>query len=166
MARPIPESALRAIEEVVRQYPEGVTARQISDALGQEPALRTLQYHLKSLIGVHRLVMVGHGRSARYALPSEASVSVSASAGRPTVGVRVDVIAQLSEAGAEIQTYVTAPLEARTPVGYNRAFLDDYVPNETTYLSVTERDELRRTGTPARTPQPAGRTHGGCSTGF
>ena len=64
MARPIPESALRAIEEVVRQYPEGVTARQISDALGQEPALRTLQYHLKSLIGVHRLVMVGHGRSA------------------------------------------------------------------------------------------------------
>ena len=156
MAKPIPERALRVIEEVVGQYPEGVTARQIGDALAPVPALRTLQYHLKSLIDAHRIVMVGRGRSARYVLPSEVSVSVSVTAGRPTARVRVEVIPQLSEAGAEIQGYVTAPLEARSPVGYNRAFLDDYVPNGTAYLSVTERDELWRIGTPEVTTEPAG----------
>ena len=70
----------------------------------------------------------GSRLATRKVLPSKVSVSVSAAAGRPTARVRFEVIAQLSEAGAEIKAYVTAPLEARTPVGYNRAFLDAYVP--------------------------------------
>lgn len=65
MAKRIREEGLRAIEEVVRQYPEGRTARQVSDALASAPAHRTLQYRLRFLVDNERLVMEGGGRGAR-----------------------------------------------------------------------------------------------------
>ena len=51
MARHLKEEGLRAIEEVLRQQPDGRTASQIADALISAPPLRTLQYRLKSLSG-------------------------------------------------------------------------------------------------------------------
>jgi len=41
----------------------------------------------------------------------------------------------LSPEGAEIRTYLSQPVEARKPAGYNRAFLDSYRPNVSFYLS-------------------------------
>lgn len=40
------EADLRAIEEVMRSHPDGMTARQIAQALQDAPAHRTLQYRL------------------------------------------------------------------------------------------------------------------------
>ena len=74
MARRIREEDLQAIEEVVRPYPEGRTARQIGDALASAPARRTLQYRLKSLVDRGRLIMDGKGRWARYRAPRQVSV--------------------------------------------------------------------------------------------
>ena len=66
MARQIREADLRAIEEAVSRRPEGMTARQIAEALENAPAHRTLQYRLRSLVDSKRLVMEGSGRGARY----------------------------------------------------------------------------------------------------
>ena len=146
MARRIREEDLQAIEDVVQPYPEGRTARQISDALASAPARRTLQYRLKSLVDGGRLIMDGKGRWARYRTPRVTSVSVQSSAGTPTVSVRLSVIPPLSEAAAEIREHVRQPLAARQPVGYDRAFLDSYRPGETFYLSQAEREHLRDVG--------------------
>ena len=156
MARHVQEEALQAIEDFLRQHPEGRTASQIVEALTSAPPLRTLQYRLKSLVGSKRLIMVGTGRSTRYRVPRMVDVSFQAVAGPPTVNVRLEVVPALSEAGAEIREYVRQPPAARHPVGYDRAFLDSYRPNETFYLSQAERERLHEVGRPVTAGQPAG----------
>lgn len=77
-------------------------------------------------------------------------------AGRAEAGAEGEAVLPLSKPGTEIKAYVRKPPEVRKPVGYNRAFLDAYRPNETFYLTAAERAHLREVGTPAIAPQPAG----------
>ena len=156
MAGYMREEHLQAIEEVLREHPEGRTASQIEAALTTAPPRRTLQYRLKSLVDSKRLIMVGTGRWARYREPRMVSAAVQAVAGTPTVSVRAEVLPALSRAGTEVREYVCQPLAGRHPVGYDRAFLDSYWPNETFYLSQAEREHLRDVGRPVIADQPAG----------
>ena len=153
MARQILEADLRAIEEVVRRHPAGMTARQIAEALEDAPAHRTLQYRLRSLVDSKRLVMEGSGRGARYRVPREVGLAVRAISGRPRISV---MLAPLSGAGAEVREYVRRLAEARTPVGYDPAFLESYRPNETFYLSEAARTRLREIGESLAVAEPAG----------
>ena len=150
MARHVREEHLLAIEEVLREHPEGRTASQIEAALTTAPPRRTLQYRLKSLVDSKRLTMVGAGRWARYRLPRQISVAAHG------VSWRFEVLPALSKAGAEIREYVRKPLARRRPVGYDRTFLDSYRPNETFYLSQAEREHLYEVGRPVVADQPAG----------
>ncbi len=145
------------IEAAVRQQPEGMTAQQINDVLESAPPRRTLQYRLKSLVDSKRLVMEGAGRWARYRMPRVVPLAVRFGAdAKATLSVRLEVLPSLSEAGAEIQEYVSQSLEERKPVGYSRAFLDLYRPNDTFYLSQEERALLHEVGRPKIAEQPAG----------
>ena len=156
MARRISEKDLQTIEEAVCRRPDGMTAREISEALEHRLAHRTLQYRLKSLVESKRLVMQGSGRGARYRAPRKISLATRATMGPFTAEARLTVRPPLSEAGVEMRDYVRRQAAAREPVGYDRSFLDTYRPNETFYLSETERDQLRETGTPRIATQPAG----------
>ena len=156
MARHMREEHLQAIEEVLRQHPKGRTASQIEGALTTAPPRRTLQYRLKSLVDSKRLIMVGTGRWARYRVPQPISLAGQVVAGAPTVSGRLDVLPPLSRLGVEIREYVRQPLAARRPVGYDRTFLDSYWPNETFYLSQSEREHLHEMGRPVIADQPAG----------
>lgn len=155
MARRIQDTDLEKIEEVVRHNPEGVTAQQIADALKPAPPRRTLQYRLKSLVDDKRLFMEGEGRWARYRVP-RIEEAAGAAAGRAEAQAEGEALLPLSRPGAEIQTYVRKPPEARRPVGYSRVFLDSYRPNETYYLSPSERAHLHKVGTPKLAELPAG----------
>ena len=157
MARRIREADLQAIEEAVRRNPDGMTARQIAEALEGAPAHRTLQYRLKSLVDSKRLVMEGAGRGACYRVPHHWQVSAGASAFELSVSrPKVQVSPSLSKYGAEVRECVGQPTEARAPVGYDPAFLESYRPNETFYLSEAERARLRETGTSLAVAEPAG----------
>ena len=144
MARHVPEEYLRAIEEVLREHPEGMTASQIETALTTAPPRRTLQYRLKSLVDSKRLTAAGTGRWARYRLPRPNSLAFRARAGLPTVSFRLEVLPPLSPPGTEIREYVRRPRAARRPVGYDREFLESDRPNETFYLSRAERERLQK----------------------
>ena len=157
MARRIREEDLQAIEEVVRPHPEGRTAQQISDALASEPARRTLQYRLKSLVDSQRLAMQSRGRGTRYRVPQRISGAAQPVTFHFTIPpARVEVLPPLSDAAAEIREHVRQPLAARQPVGYDRAFLDSYQPNHTFYLSQAERNRLHEIGRAQIPEQPAG----------
>ena len=145
------------IEEAVRSHPDGMTARQIAEALEDAPARRTLQYRLKSLVDSKRLVMEGASRAARYRVPNQWKVPAGAvafefSESRP----EVQVLPLLSKDGAEVREYVRQPTEARTPAGYDPTFLESYRPNETFFLSDAERDHLRAMGASLAAAEPAG----------
>ena len=51
---------------------------------------------------------------------------------------RGEVTFPLPEIAKEVQQYVEAPLPNRESVGYYRAFLDEYEPNITHYLTTGE----------------------------
>jgi len=62
----------------------------------------------------------------------------------------------LSEAAMADRNYVRKPPETRSPVAYDRSFLDNYRPNASFYLSDDERVNLAAIGKPRIAPQPAG----------
>jgi len=62
------------------------------------------------------------------------------------LAVEVDETIPLSDNSRELLRYLDQPKEKRKPVGYNRAFLDAYVPNETYYLPEDIRNLLKNHG--------------------
>lgn len=137
MARPIPEADLEAIEAAVAQHAGGASAAQIAAALANPGARRTLQYRLRALVDAGRLRLTGDGRAARYHLGGEAIPEPEAA----------DVV-PLSPEGQALLAYVRQSVAARQPVGYDRAFLDGYRPNETFYLTEAHRAHLATIGKP------------------
>jgi fido (protein-threonine AMPylation protein) len=62
----------------------------------------------------------------------------------------------VSAAGREIQQLVRRPLADRPPIGYQREFLERYIPNETVYLSEPLRRQLHELGRTPGAQRPAG----------
>jgi Fic/DOC family len=137
VARPIPEAALAAIEAAVAQQDGCASAAQIFASLKVPGARRTLQYRLRALVSAGRLRLSGGGRAARYSLGG-AEIAAQEAVG----------IVPLSPEGQAVLAHVRQPVAARHPVGYDRAFLDDYRPNETYYLTQEQRQRLAAAGTP------------------
>lgn len=151
LARRISEDDLQAIITAVG---DGASAVEVEQRL--DIPLRTVQYRLKKLVDDGRLVKEGRGPSASYRLPrgGEPTEQVISDAAR--IAPQGDLFIPISKPGAKIQNYVRQPIQARMPVGYNREFLDQYRPNQTTYLSTAERKHLREVGTPQMAEQAAG----------
>ena len=146
-----PETELQLIEEAVRRHPEGASLEQLGRAL---PSLRTrtLRNRLSLMVAKQRLTMTGTRRWARYHVKDAPAPEIAA----VPAEVPADFQIPVSAAGAQIQHYVRRPPEARTPAGYDRSFLEAYRPNETAYLSASERAHLHKIGTPQMGDQPAG----------
>jgi len=62
----------------------------------------------------------------------------------------------LSPEGREVWAYVCQPLTARVPVGYQREWLDSYVPQRDFYLSAPVRRQLHAMGQTPSAHAPAG----------
>ena len=137
MARLIPEADLQAIEAAVAQFPDGASAAQITGALAEPGARRTLQYRLRALVDAGRLRLTGDGRSARYHHGDEIIAQPDPA----------DIV-PISPEGSAVLAYVRQPVAVRQPVGYERSFLDRYRPNETFYLTLQQRDHLATIGKP------------------
>ena len=101
----------------------------------------------------------GRGKAARYRTPE---AGASAAAPEAEVAAAAEAAVTVSREGEEIRAKCTCrPVGARTPVGYNRNFLDSYRPGETFYLTADERARLAEMGRATRAPtSPAGSTPG------
>nr|WP_231708541.1 Fic family protein [Sphingomonas populi] len=148
MARPIAGADLDAIEAAVAKIDDGASVAQIAAALGERLPRRTLQYHLRSLVRAGRLRLAGAGRAARYHLAGGGDADAA--------GLSADGIIPLSPEGGVLLAYVRQPVAARQPIGYDRAFLDGYRPNESFYLSDRDRERLAVAGRPKIEPAAAG----------
>jgi len=158
----IPEESLAAIEKAVAQHPEGASLSDVAAALPERLADRTLQYRLKYLVDKGRLVTDGEGRRwTRYRLPAAEAEPRALTAEKPAVVAAADekteeAAVPLSAASKDMRAYLSQPVNARKPVGYNREFLDTYRPNETFYLSEEQRAHLAKVGKPNFDEQAAG----------
>jgi Fic family protein len=155
MARPIQDQGLHEIEEILRSSAGGMTAQEIAEHLTAPLPRRTLQYRLKYLVDNNRVDRESEGRWARYRVHRD-TAGAAVVAGEDQAPAEVSTGLSLSKSGGEVQAAVRRPIEVRRPVGYNRAVLETYRPNESAYLSESERDHLRKVGTPLFAQQPAG----------
>jgi hypothetical protein len=153
MPKQIPDETLSAILAAVKRYPEGASLAQILHALTSAPKPRTLQFRLKHLVDAGRLIQQGDRRAAKYRLPE---TQQHPRAAIPVLAAENETVIPLSAASLVIWRYLSQPLAARKPVGYNRPFLDSYRPNSSSYLSQAERAHLAAIGRPNSAEAPAG----------
>jgi hypothetical protein len=144
MPKLIKEEDNAAILAAIGRHPGGASRGDIERYLPEALAPRTLQFRLRNLVNAGRLVTEGVGRALKYRLSSEVS---STQATRAEAAQEEATVVPISAAGREVLRCVSRPVTARTPVGYNRAFLDEYRPNERFYLSEKERASLEAIGT-------------------
>ena len=103
---------------------------------------RTLQRRLDQLIEREVIRPSGGGRSIVYTFV--------------TPEVAHENIVPLSSAGLEVRNYVRQPIASRTPVGYERGFLERYRPNEDRYLTPEQMLKLADLGQMTQARLPAG----------
>src|SRR5215208_4207430 len=146
MVRPrkLPTNIDEQLFKHIGNAPDGLRIDKLSRLVGDQLSRRSLQRRLSELVDANRLITEGGGRSTRYFLPKGAEA-----------GVEEDYV-RLSPSGADVRQLVRRPQAERTPVGYNREFLDQYRPNESSYLTPETIATLTRIGTTANAERPAG----------
>lgn len=128
----------------------------LSELLTRHPDIprRTAQRWIGALVAGGEVTPEGDGRARRYRLAT-ASVRLP----RPDEAAAFPSHIPVSPDSDDILAYVSQPLQARKPVGYQREFLDSYQPNRTWYLPAPLRRQLQAMGDTGQAERPAG-THG------
>jgi hypothetical protein len=155
MAKPIPTHEYEAILNAVGQFPGGADIQQIEALLVSRRSRRSLQRWLSVLIEQGLLRKTGRGRATYYLRGEIVTASVQVTSQAKSVA-QAEILIPLSSEAKEIEAHVRQPVQLRTPVGYNRKFLDSYRPNDSFYLPVSTRSELLAHGQVVGTIGPAG----------
>ena len=150
MPKQIAQNELDVIINIVAKFPDGVPLSKIMESLSISISRRNVQHRLVFLVKNGLLHADGKARARLYRLPLKAAKDVQ---GR-FEAYNTHAIS-LSPEAKEIQAQVIRPIQARTPVGYNIQFLDEYRPNVTYYLSESIRQQLFEMGK-TESEQPAG----------
>jgi hypothetical protein len=136
------------IRHALSGEPDGLTIEAIEERLLHPPDRRTLQRRLKELINTGELISFGKSRAVRYKFDQTALVEEPALLEAGPI--------HLSWNSRDILRKIAEPPEKRTPVGYNRIFLDSYQPNSTSYLTKHDKEKLAALGITAQMEAPAG----------
>src|SRR3546814_12064551 len=144
---PKPTLSLDAIAQAVAATPGGMGIEALQDVFPQVPR-RNLQRWLAKLVEDGRLIAEGNARARRYRSAVAPMVDPDIATTQPAI--------PLSLPGQEVRANVSRPLARRRPVGYRRAFLDDYQPNDSFLLPQDLRTPPPRLGPSPVGDRPAG----------
>lgn len=130
-----------------------ITPLSISEIITEHPQLirRTVQRWLNQLIKEEQIFAVGQGRGRKYYGQIDKSANPI-----NTQSTDFPNHIPLTADSLDIVHYLAKPESARTPVGYQREFLDEYIPNQSYYLAEPIRRQLHRMGATHYAEQPAG----------
>ncbi len=139
----------QALLSALIAYPQGAGLETLISLLPQI-ARRTLQRTLNELVSRGQLTRAGAGRSTIYALAQ----SQAHSAREPVDDYTRSI--PLSDVSRELINQIRRPAISRTPVNYEREWLDEYLPNRTFYLDAHTREQLQRAGDTGMSTRPMG----------
>jgi len=140
--RAVSDAALVAI---VASMSDGASMSAILSAVADRIGDRHVRRRIAALVSAGELHKVGDRRWARY------HVEISTDDGAPDVSAIA-----LSTEAATLLASVSASLAARPDAPFRAAYLREYVPGRSAWLSDAERAHLRQLGTLIDAPQPAG----------
>ena len=156
MPRQISEKELDVVLRAAAKFPEGRSIEDIAAALEEKLPRRTLQRRLALLVERKRLAVEGRARGSRYRPAARVVEARGEARGRSRAEGHGEAYIPVSPEAEIIRKSVREPTQNRRPVGYNRAFLDAYRPNETFYLSAETRQRLLELGRSPDGVRPAG----------
>lgn len=130
---------------------DGVAIGELLEPDATPAQRKAMQRRLKQLVAEKKIEVHGARKAARYFAPGKPAQQT-----RPARHAAEDAAISLSPSAEKIRKSVRRPIPKRTPVGYNRDFLESYRPNETFYLPISERKRLRAIGQTDLPDQPAG----------
>ena len=148
----------------IKRFRHGIA---LNDLLVRHPdtARRTAQRWLNQLQEQGLVLAQGQARARRYLAIKKPDAAAGGDATGSTQPLSTQELEQedifpshipLSSDSRDILAYVNQPLQARKPVGYQRAFLESYLPNQTWYLPAAMRRQLHTMGNTGQAQRPAG----------
>jgi hypothetical protein len=155
MPKRVSSNEFDAVLNAAARFPGGGSIEEISGALPLALPHRTLQRRLARLVADQRLIAEGRGRGTRYRLPV-ITAELHVVEGGDKLEARGEVYLPISPEAEAIKQAVRQPIQHRHPVGYDRAFLDAYRPNQSFYLPAAIRQRLLELGRPPDGERPAG----------
>ncbi len=155
MPKRLPEDLTARIAAEIARHPEGVGIDDLHAVLADVVSRRTLQRRLGELVRQQKIAPAGKGRSLRYRQLRVVEVNIADQV-RVSDEVAAEVYVPISPASQDVLDYIRQPIQRRTPVGYDRGFLESYRPNETAYLPPEIRAHLHNIGRPHGDQRPAG----------
>lgn len=136
------------ILKALAAFPEGIGIRNLLESTGLNISRRTLQKKLSLLLEEGKIRSEGKTNQLRYFLvKKDKEIMAQAPA-------NIDL--SLSDAAKGILERLKQPSGNRPQAGYNRQFLDAYLPNRTAYLSASEKARLAELGKTTINDAPAG----------
>lgn len=141
------QNELEVITKVLRSANQAIAISAIKKQLGIAIEDKTLLRRLNKLISEKVIEKAGERRGVVYKILSDALNNNQPAASEQIV---------LTEQSKQALALINLPQTSRTPVGYNRDFLELYQPNITNYLTEAEKKKLADLGKTARQNEPAG----------
>ena len=120
---------------VLEQHPDGLSRGRISSKLSFDIENKTLYRKLSLLIKADLIRKTGDRRATKY-FHLETGKEPDKDISHPI----------FSENSMKALKHLDNPTHSRPVMSYNRAFLDEYVPNETYYVPLEAREQLRKQG--------------------
>ena len=141
---------MTAMTEFLNSIQTRASGPTLSELLAQHPLVkrRTAQRWISQWIAEKQISVTGEGRARRYWPATKAHAHAEPNHFPPHIPLSAD--------SRDILAYVDQPLERRTPVGYQRDFLDAYEPNISAYLTEPLRRQLHKMGNTGQLGEPAG----------
>lgn len=155
----MPTTQVADVVPLIAQSPDGLGMDALCAAFAGVPR-RTLQRRMAALVQSGQVVLAGKGRGARYVVAARTAQTawpmVQRAVHEPGADYPTEAYVPTSPEGEAVKAYVRQPRHLRTPVGYQQAFLEAYVPNVSAYLSPTLRAQLHALGQSPAAQTPAG----------
>lgn len=152
----MPKSLSQEFEKlitVISCYSDGVSIEELLNFFSYTVPKRTLQYRLSALVKAGKIKNRGVGRSSKY-FPNDMW-------GNSEVFETIDTpyrasIIPFSAESLNLKKLISAPIQERRHVNYQKEFLYSYEPNKTFYLSQAVRERLLKLGSGVERGRPAG----------
>ena len=160
MPKLLPDDLLERVTNALTAAPRGLSLAELQGALKDIVSRRSLQRRLDVWVRSGAIKAEGIRRGRRY-LPAgnNAAPTVAADVGRPASASEPEAVTSsvaISAAGQQVRALVHRPIADRAPIGYQRDFLERYVPNKTEYLPENLKTHLRALGHTPDEHRPAG----------
>jgi hypothetical protein len=141
----------------IGRHTEGMAPAALLAVFSQEASPRSLGRIVKRLARRNRILIKGGGGSTRYHPHPPIRAEARLVEADDNLRANAEIYVPLTGGSPTLRDWVRRPIPQRQPVGYNRALLDDYRPNETFYLNDADwRARLHEIGRPPLAAQVAG----------